>query len=73
INRDPGEIRWSTHLEFDGTHPKAVVDEASRWVEAGFSELVLYCGGPDPAATAERAANAVLPHLVHLGQARVSP
>jgi probable F420-dependent oxidoreductase len=68
IGRDPSELRWSAQLGFDGTDPSGLFDELRRWFAAGFSELVISCGGAsDPVRAAEVAAAEVLPKARQLG------
>lgn len=61
IGRDPSEIRWSAQLSFDGIGSALFVAEIAKWFEAGFSELVIRCGGTDPVRSAQVAAAEVLP------------
>ena len=67
VGRDPAEVRWAAQLGFDGADPAALLDELRRWHAAGFAELVIYCGGADPARAAEVAAGQVLPRARQLG------
>lgn len=62
IGRDPGEIRRSVQLRFDGDvdGTMAILRE---FVDAGFSEIVLTVSGPDAVLRAEQAAEQVLPAL----------
>ena len=66
IGRDPAEIRWSTHLHFEGTDPVGLLQEVRRWHQAGFSEQVIYLSGSDPVAAAELAAAEILPRARQL-------
>jgi alkanesulfonate monooxygenase SsuD/methylene tetrahydromethanopterin reductase-like flavin-dependent oxidoreductase (luciferase family) len=61
--RDEASIRWSTQVPFDGRDAAATVAELMRWREAGFSELIVYCSGPDPVAAAVAAAEEILPAI----------
>lgn len=61
IGRDPGEIRWSAQLGFDGRGVDGLLDELRRWHGAGFTELVISCAGADPIRAAETAAERILP------------
>jgi probable F420-dependent oxidoreductase len=63
IGRDPAEIRWSAQVQFDGSDPQAAIAELRRWLGAGFTELVVYCAGPDPVRAAEVAVEKLLPEL----------
>jgi probable F420-dependent oxidoreductase len=63
IGRDPAEIRWSAQLSFDGNNPSNTLDELQRWHDAGFTELIIYCSGPDPVKAADVAGDKVLPAL----------
>jgi probable F420-dependent oxidoreductase len=67
IGRDPGAIRWSAQLSFDGADPAATIAELRRWHAAGFTELVLYCAGADPVRAADVAAERILPAARQLG------
>ena len=73
IGRDPGSIRRSVQVPY-GEAPAATVDLLGRYVEAGFSELIVIAGssggagGPaDPARAAAEVAEKVLPELRKLG------
>ena len=61
--RDPAAIRWSTQVSFDGHDPGRTASELQRWIDAGFSELVIYCGGEEPALAASVAATKLLPEF----------
>ena len=61
IGRDPGEIRRSVQPRFDREDPAATIDLMLQFAEAGFTELVVYVGGPDALRDAEVAAERVLP------------
>lgn len=63
IGRDPGEVRWSAQVQFDGTAAEKLIDDLRQWWQAGFSELVIDCRGPDPAEAARVVAQTVLPQL----------
>jgi probable F420-dependent oxidoreductase len=66
-DRDPDEVAWSAQFGFDGADPDALLAEIRPWHEAGFTELVVSCSGPDPVRSAEVAAEKVLPALRQLG------
>ena len=68
VGRDPETIRWSTQVAFDGIDPAATIAELERWVDAGFTELVVYCSGPDPISAANVAAKKVLPAIRRRGE-----
>lgn len=68
IGRDPSAVRWSAQLGFNGSHSGELLEELSRWCAAGFTELVISCGGArDPVRAAEVAAVEVLPKARQLG------
>jgi F420-dependent oxidoreductase-like protein len=60
IGRDRAEIRRSAAPQLDRSDPAAAVDEIHRYVDAGFTEIVLSVAPPDPLAAAELAATQVL-------------
>lgn len=62
VGRDPGEIRRSVQLSFDGDVDGALT-QLDGFVRAGFTELVLYLAGPDGAAQGELLAERVLPRF----------
>lgn len=61
VGRDQRAIRWSAQLSFDGTDPAMTIRELERWLNAGFTELVISCSGADPVRAAEVAAEKLLP------------
>ncbi len=64
VGRDPSEIRHSVQLRFDPADPEASVRELGTYVEAGFTENVLYLESRgEPVRAAEVAAREVLPRL----------
>jgi F420-dependent oxidoreductase-like protein len=60
VGRDPQEIRRSVMLQSESRDWAATADEMARWMEAGFTEIVVSVAPPDPAAAAEAAAVALL-------------
>jgi alkanesulfonate monooxygenase SsuD/methylene tetrahydromethanopterin reductase-like flavin-dependent oxidoreductase (luciferase family) len=62
IGRDPRQIRWSAQYFWDGRERTALIDRVSRYAEAGFSEHIINCQGPDHGRVAAEAAEA-LPDL----------
>jgi hypothetical protein len=66
-SRDPQEIRWSAQFVFDGVNSAGLLDEMRQWHDAGFTELVVSCSGPDPVRSAEVAAEIVLPAMRRFG------
>lgn len=74
IGRDPASIRRSVQLAYAEDEVAALPDTLGRYVEAGFTELVLMVGssgggsGPaDPARAAAEVAERVLPEARKLG------
>jgi F420-dependent oxidoreductase-like protein len=64
IGRDPAEIRRSVQPRFDATDPAAMVDLLHAYVDAGFTDNVVYIPpGGDPVRAAEIAAERVLPEI----------
>ena len=63
IGRDPGEIRRSVQLRPD---PRRVVDDVAPWLDAGFTEIVLFFSPVQPLADLEWVAER-LPELRALG------
>lgn len=66
IGRDPGTIRWSAQFVLDPADPAATIKELREWHEAGFTELVVSCSGPNPDQAAEVAAEKILPVIPEL-------
>ena len=65
VGRDPAEIRGSTQLRFDPADPDATLRELEAFVEAGFTENVVYVSSDgDPVRAAEVAAERVLPRFL---------
>ena len=64
VGRDPATIRRSAQVRWQGADETAASLET--YARAGFSELVVMLGGPDPRGDAERAAQA-LPTLRAVG------
>ena len=62
VGRNPDQIRRSVQLRWDGAGPEAMLDLCGRFVQRGFSELVLYL---DPAEAPKQAETAtkLLPEL----------
>jgi F420-dependent oxidoreductase-like protein len=66
IGRDPAEIKRSVQPRFDPAEPAAMVDLLHAYVDAGFTENVVYVPpGGDPVRAAEIAAERVLPAFVN--------
>jgi F420-dependent oxidoreductase-like protein len=64
VGRDPATIRRSVQPRFDHTDPPAMVDLLHHYIEAGFTENVVYVPpGDDPVRAAEVAAERVLPEF----------
>jgi F420-dependent oxidoreductase-like protein len=63
VGRDPGAIRRSVQLRVDPAQLDRSIAQANAFVEAGFSELVLGVGPPNPVANAEMVAREMLPRL----------
>ena len=64
IGRDPAEIKRSVQPRFDHTDPAAMIDLLQAYVEAGFTENVVYIPpGDEPVRAAEIAAEHVLPEI----------
>ena len=64
VGRDPAEIKRSVQPRFDG-EPAAMVDLLHAYVEAGFTENIIYVPpGVEPVRAAEIAAERVLPEIV---------
>ncbi len=66
MGRDPATIRRSVQLRWDGGDSRGLVERAGRYIERGFSDVVLTVAGPDAPRHAERAAEIVLPELRNL-------
>lgn len=66
VGRDPALIRRSIQLYYRGDGG-AVVDQARRYVAAGFTELVVTLYADDPVAAAAAVAADILPRLRELG------
>src|SRR5213080_1214563 len=62
VGRDPATIRRSIQHMWDGRDRGKLVDLVGRYLEAGFTEQIINCQGPDHARVAEAAAEA-LPEL----------
>lgn len=74
IGRDPASIRRSVQVAYAQDQVAALPDTLGRYVEAGFTELVVMVGssgggsGPaDPASAAAQVAERVLPEVRKLG------
>jgi F420-dependent oxidoreductase-like protein len=62
IGRDPAEIKRSVQPRFDPAEPEAMIDSLHAYIEAGFTENIIYVPpGGDPVRAAEIAAERVLP------------
>jgi F420-dependent oxidoreductase-like protein len=66
VGRDPAEVRRSVQLAY-GDDVGDLLARAARFVEQGFTELVIYLGAGNAQADAETAAGEVLPRLRELG------
>jgi F420-dependent oxidoreductase-like protein len=65
IGRDPAEIKRSVQPRFDSADPAAMVDLLHAYMDAGFTENIIYVPpGGDPVRAAEIAAERVLPEIV---------
>ena len=65
MGRDPAEIKRSVQPRFDPADPAAMVDLLHAYIEAGFTENVIYVPpGGEPVRAAEIAAERVLPEIV---------
>jgi F420-dependent oxidoreductase-like protein len=63
--RDPSEIKRSVQPRFDPAEPGAMVDLLRAYIEAGFTENVIYVPpGGEPVKAAEIAAERVLPAII---------
>jgi hypothetical protein len=62
IGRNRDEIRWSAQHFWDGRERTQLIDRVGRYADAGFSEHIINCQGPDHARVAQAAAEA-LPDL----------
>ena len=71
IGRDPASIRRAVQLEWNGADPGVLIESSARWLEAGFTEQIVYLKPPGALRTAEAAA-ATLDELRALA-ARSSP
>jgi len=60
--RDPGQLRRSVQHMWDGRERTVLLDNVFRYAEAGFTEHIINCQGPDHARVAAAAAEA-LPDL----------
>jgi len=60
--RDPGQLRRSVQHMWDGRERTLLLDNVFRYAEAGFTEHIINCQGPDHARVAAAAAEA-LPDL----------
>jgi F420-dependent oxidoreductase-like protein len=65
VGRDPAEIKRSVQPRLDPADPAAMVDLLHAYIEAGFTENIVYVPpGDDPARAAEIAAERVLPVII---------
>jgi F420-dependent oxidoreductase-like protein len=62
VGRDPAQIRRSAQHLWDGRERTVLLDHVFRYAEAGFTEHIINCQGPDHAGVAAAAAEA-LPDL----------
>ena len=56
IGRDPGELRRSIQVRWDGQNRAEIIDAAGALLERGVTELVVYAPGPQGPFVAERTA-----------------
>jgi F420-dependent oxidoreductase-like protein len=69
IGRNPADIRRSVQPRFDPAAPEAVIDQLHAYMEAGFTENIVYVApGSDPVRAAETIAEKVLPKFTGLRQ-----
>ncbi len=65
VGRDPAEIKRSVQPRLDPADPAAMVDLLHAYIEAGFTENIVYVPpGDDPVRAAEIAAERVLPVII---------
>jgi F420-dependent oxidoreductase-like protein len=65
VGRDPAEIKRSVQPRFDPADPAAMVDQLQAYIEAGFTENIIYVPpGGEPVRAAEIAAQRVRPKIV---------
>jgi F420-dependent oxidoreductase-like protein len=62
IGRDPGQLRRSVQHMWNGRERTVLLDSVFRYAEAGFTEHIINCQGPEHARVAAAAAEA-LPDL----------
>ncbi len=62
IGRDPGRVRRSTGVLWDGSEPAKLVDELGRFADVGFSEFLISPRG-EPIRVIEAAARDVVPQM----------
>src|SRR5437667_8079414 len=60
VGRDPATIRRSIQHMWDGRDRGKLVELVARYLDAGFTEQIINCQGPDHARVAEAAAEALL-------------
>jgi alkanesulfonate monooxygenase SsuD/methylene tetrahydromethanopterin reductase-like flavin-dependent oxidoreductase (luciferase family) len=64
VGRNPAEIKRSVQPRFDPADPAAMVDLLHAYIEAGFTENIIYVPpGDEPVRAAEIAAERVLPAI----------
>jgi F420-dependent oxidoreductase-like protein len=64
VGRNPAEIKRSVQQRFDPADPAAMVDLLHAYIEAGFTENIIYVPpGDEPVRAAEIAAERVLPAI----------
>ena len=63
VGRNAAVIRRTTQLRWDGEDAPALLDLCQRFLEKGFSDIVIYLTGPAAPRHAELAAEQVLPGL----------
>lgn len=65
VGRDPAEIKRSVQPRLDPADPAAMVDLLHAYIEAGFTENIIYVPpGDEPVRAAEIAAERVLPAII---------
>jgi F420-dependent oxidoreductase-like protein len=63
VGRDPAEILRSVQLRFDASQPEAFIEQGRRYLEKGFSDLILQLNPRESRQAAELAAERILPAL----------
>jgi F420-dependent oxidoreductase-like protein len=63
VGRDPAEIRLSVQLRLDADDVDGTLRTLDEFLQAGFTELVVYVAEPDSLAKAELTARTILPRI----------